>query len=194
MKLEIILFPVSIMLLSVAILFDVNFLHYASPVPYDQWQKINFHDFRAFKKPGLTLDGMSEFAYIKTSRTVRCLPTGEIEIITFFHPSRSYVFAQDIRNPDLLRHELYHFHIAEYFSRLFRRELCAEASSINAAMIDRLKRKYNDLELEMQAQYDHDSYHSYVMQEQRNWELKVDSLLHSLEEFSRPIVSIKVKP
>jgi hypothetical protein len=42
----------------------------------------------------------------------------------------------------------------------------------------------------MQDQYDEDSYHSYILQNQKKWEVKVDSLLQGLQEFSAPFVPI----
>ena len=123
MKFAIFFGGIGIILLSIAILFDVNYLNYGSPMSYSQWQKINFYDFRALKKPGMTLNGVAEFAYIKTNRKIHYYNNGNIEITTYFHPARSYVFASDIRNPDLLNHELYHFHISEYCTRLLRKKI-----------------------------------------------------------------------
>ena len=180
----------SIVLLAVAAIFDVNFINYKSPMPYSNWQKINFYDFRGLKKPGMRLHGVNEFAYIKTSRVINYLSDGHVVITTYFHPSRSYVFAQDIRNADLLRHELYHFHITEYFSRLVRETIFQEKNHITRSQIENLNRQYYVLEDQMQRQYDEDTYHSYVLQEQRKWEIKVDGLLYSLHEFSNPVVAI----
>jgi hypothetical protein len=111
MRFALILIASSLILLALAALFDVNYIDYKTPIPYSEWRKINFYDFRGLKKPGMTLHGVAEFAYIKTSRGIHFLNSGDIEIITYFHPSRSYVFAQDIRNADLLTHELYHFQV-----------------------------------------------------------------------------------
>ena len=191
MKFSIPLIGIGLILLAVAILFDVNYVNYKKPLSYADWQKINFSDFRALKRPGLTLDGVSEFAYIKTDRKIQPLSNGDIVITTYFYPSRSYVFAQDLHNTDLLRHELYHFHIAEYCSRLFRKEVLENRNGITGTMISDLNDKYRRMEQQMQDEYDEDSYHSYVLQEQKKWEVKVDSLLHSLKPFSEPHVHIK---
>lgn len=191
MKLSVILFLCSFILLAVAILFDVNYINYKRPVPYAEWEKITFYDFRGLKKPGLKLKGATEFAYIKTDRKVHMLNNKSAEVTTYFHPSRSYVFEQNIRNSILLKHELYHFHIAEYCSRLLRKEIANEMTPITGRMLNGLKSNYDRLEQEMQESYDDDSYHSYVMQQQKSWEKRVDDLLHSLEDFSDPVVRIK---
>jgi len=180
----------SLFLLAVAVLYDVNYINYESPRPYAEWTKINFYDFRGLKKPGMKLQGIAEFAYIKTNRRIDYLSNGNVEITTYFYRSKSYVFAQDIRNPDLLRHELYHFHITEYFSRLLRRTIVQSRNQITRKTIRNLNWQYYTLEDQMQQQYDEDSDHSYVLQEQRRWEIKVDSLLYSLHEFSTPVVAI----
>lgn len=190
MRLVILLIASSFILLGAAALFDVNYFDYERPIPYYDWQKITFYDFKGLKKPGMTLHGVSEFAYIKTARTIDYLNNGTIKITTWFHPSRSYVFEKDIRNADLLKHELYHFHIAEYFSRLLRQEIFLGKNMVTKNEIEKLNEHYYELENEMQGQYDEDSYHSYVLKEQKKWEINVDSLLQSLQRFSGPDVRV----
>lgn len=190
MKFAIIFISASVVLLSVSVLYDVNYLDYKKPIPYSQVSSINFYDFKALKKPGTTLYGVNEFAYIKTNRKIYYSDNGNVEITTYFHPSRSYVFAQDIRNKDLLAHELYHFHISEYYSRLLRKEIFERRSNITHKDIESWNKKYYRMEDEMQSQYDEDTYHSYVLQKQREWQEKVDSLLLGLEGFANPVVVI----
>jgi len=193
MKFTIFFLAAGIILLSVAIVFDINYFNYKRPIPYSQFRKISFYDFKAFKRPDITLNGFKEFAYIKTNRRIHYLNNGNVEITTYFHPSRSYVFAQNIRDLDLLTHELYHFHISEYYTRLLRKEILGNPKNISDNMIIRLNKKYYEFENEMQLNYDEDTYHSYVMQEQKKWEIKIDSLLQSLESFSNPLIHIRSK-
>lgn len=191
MKFNIIFFTIGIILLFAAAIFEVNYFDYKSPVPYDQWQTISFYDFKGIKKPGLSLFGVSEFAYIKTSRKIYYPADGSVVITNYFHPSRSYVYERQLKSHDLLTHELYHFHIAEYITRLMRKELATGKSKISRSEIDGLEKKYYQMEIELQRQYDEDSYHSYVMQEQKRWETKVDSWLLSLQAYSMPEVPYK---
>ena len=170
--------------------YEVNYFDYASPIPYSKWQTISFADFKGLDKPGETLNGVSEFAFIKMDRIITFLPENKVAITTYFYPSRSYVFNQNIRNNDLLRHELYHFHIAEYCSRLFRKEL-SETDNADASVVDQLKIKYTELEKSMQIEYDEESYHSYVLSEQKKWETTIDKDLASLANFSDPVISLK---
>jgi hypothetical protein len=193
MKFIIFFFGAGIILLSVAIMFDINYFNYGRPIPYSQLQKIKFSDFRALKKPGMTLYGVKEFAFIKTSRSIHNLNNGDIEITTYFHPSRSYVFSNNIRDMDLLTHELYHFHISEYCTRLLRKEILENSNNISNNMIIRLNKKYYEFENEMQLKYDEDTYHSYVMREQKKWEIEIDSLVQSLAAFSDPFIPVRSK-
>lgn len=190
MKFAIIFTGAAVVLLLISILYDVNYLDYEKPIPYSRVSTISFYDFKALKKPGMTLYGVAEFAYIKNNRKIHYLDVGNVEITTYFYPSRSYVFARDIRNMDLLSHELYHFHISEYYSRLLRKEICEKRNNITHNGIENLNKKYYQLEDEMQYEYDEDTYHSYVLQKQKEWEEKVDSLLLSLKDFSNPVVII----
>jgi len=190
-RLNIIFFVAGVILLLTAILFDVNYLDYNNPIPFDKCQTITLYDFKGLKRPGNTLDGSHKFAYIKTSRKINYLGDGVIRITAYFHPSRSYVFNQYTRSPDLLRHELYHFFITEYFTRLLRRDIQAYQGEITHRIIRDLDKKYILLENEMQWQYDEESYHSYVLQAQKNWETSLDNKLLSLADFSNPLLNTK---
>lgn len=193
MRYNLILSFCSLLFLSIAAVFEVNYLDYSSPVPYANWQQINFYSFKALKKPGLTLFGVAEFAFIKTNREVRFINDSEIEITSYFHPSRSYVFDQQIRNPGLLRHELYHFQLTEYISRLFRKEIADHSQAASHSLVRSLEDQYWEMEKNMQMQYDDDSYHSYVLKEQKRWESYIDSGLVSLHNYNDPVVSLKNK-
>ncbi|MEO8403586.1 MAG: hypothetical protein ABI480_03290 [Chitinophagaceae bacterium] len=193
MRFKLIFLSLGLVLLFIASIFDVNYLNYESPIAYTGVGEISFYDFKGLKKPFTTLDGMSEFAFIETSREIDFHGPGEVAITTYFHPSRSYVFAKDIRNPDLLRHELYHFHIAEYCSRLFRQEISL-VNAIGHEMITKLSDKYELVEDELQKQYDEDSYHGYVLQQQKKWEKDIDQNLLSLNKYADPIVRIMGQP
>lgn len=179
----------SILILSFTALFEVNYLNYSSPIPYSQIKTITFSDFKGLKKPAQTLDGMQEFAFISTSRELKLTSNNTAIVTTFFHPSRSYVFNKHLRNFDLLSHELYHFRISEYVTRLFRKKIFEHQGDLTSSLIDGFKTKFYDLEEEMQYSYDDESYHSYAFNEQKKWEVKIDSSLKSLEKFRDTLVT-----
>ncbi|MEO8770350.1 MAG: hypothetical protein ABI402_09710 [Ferruginibacter sp.] len=191
MKINILIAFLAVLIFSIAALFEVNYLDYEMPVPYSKFNAITFYDFKGLKKPAQTLNGAKEFAFISTSRETRLTNDHTFIAITYFHPSRSYVFNQHIRNAGLLTHELYHFHISEYFTRLIRKAVFEYQGNISQSAIDDIVEMYNTQENEMQMQYDEESYHSYVLAEQKRWEKLIDNNLASLIKFSDITTKLK---
>lgn len=191
MRINIIILTIALIILSFCALFENNYLEYAAPIPYSNLRSITLNDFRGLKLPGESLDGMGDFAFIKSNRVLQYVPGESVTITTFFYPSRSYVFNRDLWNNDLLTHEMYHMRITEYCSRLFRQEVAAYKGDITNLLLDDWQLKYHNIEDEMQIQYDDDSYHSYVVSQQLRWEKKVDSSLQSLIKYSNPLVVLK---
>lgn len=132
---------------------------------------------------------MNEFAYISTNREAAYISDTSIEITTYFHPSRSYIYKQNIRSNELLTHELYHFHIAEYHSRLIRAKINKFENDLSGRELNSILKSYNLLERLMQTLYDDESYHGYILAQQKNWEHLLDSLMLSVEQYSNPIVT-----
>lgn len=132
---------------------------------------------------------MKEFAYISTNREAAYISDTSIEITTYFHPSRSYIYKQNIRSHELLTHELYHFHIAEYHSRLIRAKINKFEGGLSGSELDDILKTYDLLERLMQSRYDDESYHGYVLAHQKNWEQMLDSLMLSMDSFSNPVIT-----
>ncbi len=191
MKFNLILLACSLLLLSTAIIFEINYLNYGSPVSYSRWKTITFYDFKGFKKPSETFYGNKEFAFIRTNREGHFINDTTIELISYFHPSRSYVFEQHMRNPGLLTHELYHFHITEYCTRLLRKEILDHNRPVSRSKLDELCKKYEAVERDMQIMYDDESYHSYVLKEQIRWEHYIDNALAQLNPYREPVLYLK---
>lgn len=169
-----------------AVLYDVNYLRYEAPIPYSEWQKIKWTDFRGMKHPDQTLQGSLNFAFICTQ--IKIEKSGSlVTVTTLFHPARSYTFSQEAADQDLLTHELYHLHITEYFARLIRQGF----SQSDYETAEGLARQELISENYMQADYDNETGHGYALGIQRKWQKKVDSLLNSVSEYSNPIVNLK---
>jgi hypothetical protein len=190
MRTNIVLAVLSIIFLAVALAFDVNYMDYGSPIPYSDLASISLDNFKGLARPGLTLDGQTEFAYIATNREISYPSDTAVEITTFFYPSRSYVYNRNIRSAGLLTHELYHFHITEYFTRLIKADILQTERKISRSEIRKIAMKYFEMENAMQVQYDDETYHSYVLKEQKRWETKIDERLWTLNKFSAPTVSL----
>ncbi|MCP4458968.1 MAG: hypothetical protein GY816_13250 [Cytophagales bacterium] len=179
---------ISVILMGIVILYDVNYLKYKRPIPYSDWREIDWSDFRAIKRPTLTLNGSQNFAYISTEIKMSFAQNSAVNIVTYFHPSRSYTFSQNITGDNLLRHEMYHLHITEYHSRLLRMEV-SNLKNPDKAIIKEL---YNDIwekEGQMQFEYDDYTYHGFILGYQRKWQDKIDSSLISLNTFAKRTIN-----
>jgi hypothetical protein len=169
-------------------LFHINFVRYSSPVPFSDIDKITLKDFKGFRRPYQTLDGGAEFAFIVTSLSCE-KNDNEVKVEALFHPSRSYTYNDNLADKSLLRHELYHFRITEIFARRCRQDLADLKHIPSDEALEKLIQFQKTMEREMQYRYDDESYHSYIMKEQKRWEKKIDSLLTLLDNYKNPAVS-----
>jgi hypothetical protein len=188
-RFELILLSSSILVISITALFDINYLQYKSAVDYRDIKSISLNDFRGFRRPAQTLHGETKFAFISTSIKVK-QGRDEINVNSFFHPCRSYVYNRKLLSESLLTHEMYHFHITEYAARTLRRSIHQSLQNGKSLDIKELIRKTNEFAIEMQQNYDSETYHSYVRLKQREWENKIDSLLYELREYENPIIKL----
>lgn len=190
LRINIAIFFSGLLLLSIAVLFDFNYLRYESPIPYSRWTEITFADFRGLKRPNQTLDGQKDFAFIESELNVR-KKDNTIIATTYFHPSRSYVYNKDIEFGNLLTHEIYHLHITEYSARLLRKEITNAIKPVSDERLEAIKSKFLLLGDSLQFQYDDQTYHSYLVGKQMYWQHQVDSCLESLKDFENPILTNK---
>lgn len=171
----------------VSILFHVNILRYASPMPFSEIDGITLKDFKGYRRPYETLDGQKEFAFITTSLSWE-KDDNMVSVQSLFHPSRSYVYNDRIVGRSLLRHEMYHFRITEIFARRSRKDLADRKQIPSNEAIDEIVDRNWDAERRMQYRYDDESYHGYIMKEQKRWEIEIDSLLNLLVEYKNPAI------
>jgi hypothetical protein len=157
----------------------VNFLRYSNPIEYSHYNEITLKDFKGLKRIGENLDGSNGFAYITTEIKVYS-DNDKYKVMALFHPSRSYVFNENtIGDKSLLTHELYHFQITEYIVRQLRKKF----SEVNQIDANNLLEEYKAKEDSLQLQYDTETYHSYLIGKQLAWQIKIDSLLNTLEKY-----------
>ena len=163
--------------LSVALIaFEVNIFNYSSPIEYSQVRKITLKDFNGFKLPNQKHQGSNSFAFI-TSTIELGRDKNRVDIKSYFHPARSYVFIDDLQNDALLRHEMYHFHITELWARKLRKKVANLQSLPPKKILDELYNEILLMEDSMQKAYDYDSDHGYLLGKQIEWQGKVDSAL-----------------
>lgn len=181
-KIHVVALTLGLFLLCLLISFEINFFNYSKPIEYKFHKEIGLKDFNGFKLPGQTLQGGSEFAFITTNIEYE-IGNNNIDIRAYFHPARSYVYIDDLENEDLLRHEIYHFHITEIWAREFRKKV----SQLKQTPTNKiLKSIYKNIIREsnlMQTSYDYDSNHGYLLGNQISWQNRVDSLLNDLKDF-----------
>lgn len=182
-----VIFIIGTILLSIAVLYDVNYLNYKAPISYSNWQEIVWSDFRAIKRPKQTLDGNQNFAFINSEMRIT-QEDNAITVNTLFHPARSYTFSKESAGRELLQHELYHLHITEYWSRIARKKISESDHKPEKLQLKEIVEEVRIKESKMQKKYDEESYHGYLLGKQKIWQHKIDSSLHALEHFSKPTI------
>lgn len=187
--LNIFVFVAGLFVLFQASLWDVNWLDYQSPIEYKDYKSISMENFKGLNRSGRTMDGVKEFASIVTE--IKTFKKGsKYHVVSLFHPSRSYTFKKEFELDDkLLNHELYHFHITEYCSRLLRKKIKSANSFENRELSD-LKQEIVNIEDSFQESYDDDTYHGYVLNKQLLWQKRVDSLLLNLNDYKETEINI----
>jgi len=179
------------MIVLIASLWDINLLDYQAPIEHSNYKDITLKNFRGLNKPFKTLDGKAEFAFITTG--LYTYQTSEyFEVKCYFYPSRSYTYKNNIKNEnELLTHEIYHFHITEYSARLLRKNIFLNKNFLSNRKIDNIRTKVKFTEDSLQYLYDEETYHSYVSKMQIRWQMRVDSLLKSLEAYKSQRIILK---
>lgn len=181
---------ITLALISIAVLAHTNFLNYKSPMPYSKIGQITFSDFRGIELFKKTSYGSEKFAYVVTS--VEMDTAGDsIELKAVFHPARSFVYNEFSYNPELLKHELYHFKVTELFTRKLKEHIDGKSGWTK----EKLQAAYTDFmqkESDFQQQYDHDTFHSYVAFQQKKYEREIDSCLFLLNRYEPD--KFKLKP
>lgn len=173
------------------VLSHTNFLDYHKPMTYDKFDQITFEDFRGIEFFKKSLYGNERFAYVVTS--IESDFYGDSVIIqSLFHPSRSFVYKKNIKSDELLTHEKYHIKITEIFVRMAKMKI-SKLKRFDKVRINEILNSVKKEEKMFQKDYDHDTFHSYVMSEQKRYEKKVDSLLTLLKEYEKPKIIINDK-
>lgn len=169
-------------------LIQINFLDYEKPIPYARIKEISFKNFRGLEFFQKSLHGNKSFAYVYTSIDYK-FEGDSVYVQSFFHPSRSYVFNNKVYSKELLVHEMYHFKIAELHSRLAKKRISEFKHPTEEAIEDIISSVKKE-ESDFQIRYDNDTFHSYVMFQQKKYEKEVDSLLALYENFKTPKIYI----
>lgn len=166
------------------ILSHTNYLNYEKPLTFDKYEQITFENFRGLEFFKKSLYGNEKFAYVVTSIESE-IDDKTVTIQSIFHPSRSFVYKKNTNSKELLTHEKYHIKITELFARKAKEKI-SKLNKFDEKKIEVIIRQAEQDERNFQRQYDYDTFHSYVLNEQKKYEKEVDSLLNLLTEYKEP--------
>jgi hypothetical protein len=170
------------------VLSHTNFLDYEKPITFDKFDKITFENFRGLEFFKKSLYGNKRFAYVVTSIDSE-IDNNSVTIQSLFYPSRSFVYKKNTNIKELLTHEKYHIKITELFVRKAKEKI-SNLKTFNKNSIKGIIREAETNERAFQKEYDYNTFHSYVLSEQKKYEKEVDSLLTLLIKYEKPKITI----
>lgn len=174
-----------------AVLSHTNFLDYEKPLTFDKYNQITFQNFRGLEFFKKSLYGNERFAYVVTSIETD-INEDSVTIESLFYPSRSFVYKKSTNSKELLSHEKYHIKITELFSRKAK-ERISKLNQFDKKEIENIINTIKKEERKFQKEYDYDTFHSYVLSEQKRYEKEIDSLLNLLIEYKKPKIQFNGK-
>ncbi len=186
-RLNWIILSIGILSTVIIVTFRVNIFSYQSPMPFSSISEITLEDFKGLKKPYQMHQGINSFAFISTNIVVKRINNGW-NIVSYFHPARSYTYQHELETKELLIHELYHFKVTEIGARELRKQISNYDEIPEWPEVKKLLTESN-LNLDsMQQKYDYETNHSLLLGKQLQWQKKIDSLLNSLDFYSSTTV------
>ena len=179
------------LIIGFAIISHTNYFNYEKPITFDKYDDITFENFRGLEFFKKSLYGSKQFAYVVTSIESK-IDDNSVIVESLFYPSRSYVYNTYTNSEELLSHEKYHIKITELYARKAKKRI-AELDHFSTEKIEGVLKQIRQEERAFQKSYDYDTFHSYVLSEQKKYEKEVDSLLDLLKVFKNPKITINDK-
>ncbi|WP_298554534.1 hypothetical protein [uncultured Algibacter sp.] len=173
------------------ILSHTNYFNYEKPMTFDKYDQITFQNFRGLEFFKKSLYGNERFAYVVTSIDSE-IDDNSVTVQSLFYPSRSFVYKKNTNSTELLTHEKYHIKITELFARKAKQEI-SDLKILDEDKIEGIIKDVKIKERAFQKEYDYNTFHSYVLSEQKRYEKEVDSLLTSLNQYKNPKITIDDK-
>ncbi|TPN82388.1 hypothetical protein [Aquimarina algicola] len=166
------------------ILSHTNFLNYEKPLTFDKYDQITFENFRGLEFFKRSLYDSERFAYVVTSIDSN-IDKNSVTVQSLFYPSRSFVYKKNTNNRELLTHEKYHIKITELFARKAKEKI-SKLDRFEKDKIEGIIQQTKKEERKFQSEYDYNTFHSYVLSEQKRYEKEIDSLLNLLIDYKEP--------
>jgi len=158
---------------------------------FDKYEQITFQNFRGIEFFKKSLYGNQRFAYVVSSIDSD-IDKNSVTVQSLFYPSRSFVYKKNTNSKELLTHEKYHIKITELFTRKAKEEI-SNLKIFDTNKIKEILREVEKKESAYQKEYDYNTFHSYVLKEQKRYEKEVDSLLTLLAVYKNPKITIDEK-
>ncbi len=107
------------------------------------------------------------------------IDNNHFKVYAYMNPNKSgHKKTDTIGNEQLLIHEQYHFNITEYCARRLRKDIVKLGEDkLTQEKLEDLVETYSTLRDSLQYEYDTQSEHNAILENQRYWELYVDGLL-----------------
>lgn len=155
---------------------------------YDEGYKLTWDDFELPFPDTATHIAEIEVNFNITTRSTRFLDTILVEVNAYYEPGKSYVKPGKETNY-LLNHEQRHFDIAEVYARKTRKEISQVKyfSGYKDSAVY-IYRKFHNEYRQCQFDYDLATSHSLNEQIQKQWDIKIDSLLNNYSAFANRII------
>ncbi len=150
------------------------------------WSPIDTLDWGDFK--GFD-DGSEHAASIYWEIKYNIIDSARFEIFACMNKRKSW---WRVQGRHLLRHEQYHFNIAEIFARLIRKTAGEKKLSPNSIEFENCFNKFLEECKEMQKQYDKTTQHSKNEENQITWEKYIDRQLQKLEKYNTTIILFNI--
>lgn len=179
------------LIIGFGILSHTNFLNYEKPMTFDKYDQITFENFRGLEFFKKSLYGNERFAYVVTSIDTE-INDNSVTVQSLFYPARSFVYKKNTNSKELLTHEKYHIKITELFARKAKEKI-SKLNRFDENKIEGIIRQVEREERKFQIEYDYNTFHSYVLSEQKRYEKEVDSLLTLLTEYKEPKIEFNDK-
>jgi hypothetical protein len=148
------------------------------------WSQDNQLQWKDFAGPIKQIDGIDAWTAYLIEPIVE---EGKSYINCYFEKKKSWRIKKK-ETDYLLRHEQYHFNIAEVHARKMRKEAIDKKLELNSKEFAKIfKDIFKDCEKTQKA-YDKDTNHSKIPAEQSKWESDIDKQLQELNNFSNPMI------
>jgi hypothetical protein len=110
---------------------------------------------------------------------------GKWNIFAHFSKRTSWYSLNSAR---ILRHEQYHFNLAEVYARLIRQEVITKKITPGTLAFDKTFKTYLDECRYMQSRYDKQTMHALDKIQQLDWERRIDNQLDTLKHLQNIVV------